>query len=60
MGDGLLVLFGYPQAREDDAARLVRAGTAVSRQWQGFGFFTGGCARRDWLKPNLTETANLA
>ena len=25
MGDGLLVYFGYPEAREDDAARAVRA-----------------------------------
>jgi class 3 adenylate cyclase/predicted ATPase len=34
MGDGVLVYFGYPQAREDDAERAVRAGlelvTAVS------------------------------
>ena len=28
-GDGLLVYFGYPQAREDDAERAVRAGLAV-------------------------------
>jgi class 3 adenylate cyclase/predicted ATPase/DNA polymerase III delta prime subunit len=26
MGDGVLVLFGYPQAHEDDAERAVRAG----------------------------------
>jgi class 3 adenylate cyclase len=26
MGDGVLVYFGYPQAREDDAERAVRAG----------------------------------
>jgi class 3 adenylate cyclase/predicted ATPase len=26
MGDGLLVYFGYPQAREDDAERALRAG----------------------------------
>src|SRR5262249_56864645 len=25
MGDGVLVYFGYPQAREDDAERAVRA-----------------------------------
>jgi class 3 adenylate cyclase/tetratricopeptide (TPR) repeat protein len=29
MGDGLLVYFGYPQAREDDAERAVRAGLEV-------------------------------
>ena len=26
MGDGVLVYFGYPRAREDDAERAVRAG----------------------------------
>src|SRR5436190_9838590 len=26
LGDGVLVYFGYPQAREDDAERAVRAG----------------------------------
>ncbi len=29
MGDGLLVYFGYPQAREDDAERAVHAGLAM-------------------------------
>lgn len=29
MGDGLLVYFGYPNAREDDAERSVRAGLAL-------------------------------
>jgi len=29
MGDGMLVLFGHPQAHEDDAERAVRAGLAV-------------------------------
>src|SRR5215472_15740126 len=29
MGDGVLVLFGHPQAHEDDAERAVRAGLAV-------------------------------
>ena len=29
MGDGVLVYFGYPEAREDDAERAVRAGLAV-------------------------------
>ena len=26
MGDGVLIYFGYPQAREDDAERAVRSG----------------------------------
>src|SRR6516164_5237917 len=29
MGDGVLVYFGYPQAREDDAEQAVRAGLAL-------------------------------
>lgn len=29
MGDGILVLFGYPHAHEDDAERAVRAGLAM-------------------------------
>jgi class 3 adenylate cyclase len=29
LGDGVLVYFGYPQAREDDALRAVRAGLAL-------------------------------
>ena len=29
MGDGVLVYFGYPQAREDDAEQAVRTGLAL-------------------------------
>ena len=29
MGDGILVLFGYPQAHEDDAVRGIHAGLAI-------------------------------
>ena len=29
MGDGILVLFGYPRAHEDDAERAVRAGLGI-------------------------------
>ncbi len=31
MGDGAMVYFGYPEARENDAERAVRAGLAVHR-----------------------------
>ncbi|MFI4996632.1 MAG: AAA family ATPase [Hyphomicrobiales bacterium] len=30
MGDGALIYFGYPQAREDDVERAVRAGLALA------------------------------
>lgn len=30
MGDGILVLFGYPRAHEDDAERAVRAGLEIA------------------------------
>ena len=29
MGDGVVVLFGYPHAHEDDAERAVRSGLAL-------------------------------
>ena len=34
LGDGLLVYFGYPVAREDDAARAVRAGLSILAELQ--------------------------
>ena len=30
MGDGVLIYFGWPEARETDAERAVRAGLAVA------------------------------
>ena len=35
MGDGILVLFGYPQAHEDDAERAVAPGSTWSRPSPG-------------------------
>jgi class 3 adenylate cyclase len=31
-GDGLLVLFGHPQAHEDDVRRAIQAGTDITRE----------------------------
>ncbi len=35
VGDGVLIYFGWPEARETDAERAVRAGLAVARGQQG-------------------------
>jgi class 3 adenylate cyclase len=40
MGDGVLVYFGYPQAREDDAERAVRAGLELVQAVGGLKFST--------------------
>ena len=35
LGDGVLALFGHPQAHEDDAERAVRAGLAIVEEVKG-------------------------
>ena len=71
LGDGMLVLFGYPEAHEDDPERAVRAGLEVARatmemnqRWVGegkgriavrIGIHTGIVIVGDVLKANVQE-----
>jgi class 3 adenylate cyclase len=49
LGDGLMVYFGYPRAREDDVQRAVRAGWGSCARYRRS---TGNCARaRAWRWP---------
>ena len=51
LGDGLLVYFGWPSAREDDAERAIRAGLAVVEAVKGLAVTGPG-------DQSLTLTAN--
>jgi predicted ATPase/class 3 adenylate cyclase len=71
-GDGLLVYFGYPQAREDDAERAVRAGLDVVQSIVGLehphdadvkvriGIATGLAVVGDLLSTGTTGHTELA
>jgi class 3 adenylate cyclase len=64
LGDGVLVYFGWPDAREDDPERELRATTSLARLWrdQGkraeardllapiYGWFTEGFDTRDLIE----------
>ena len=63
VGDGVLIYFGWPEARETDAERAVRAGLAVADRGQrgsvggeplqvrvGIATGLGGHRRADWLR----------
>jgi class 3 adenylate cyclase/tetratricopeptide (TPR) repeat protein len=41
LGDGIVAFFGYPQAREDDARRAVRAGLDLCASVAGLGAVSG-------------------
>ena len=72
MGDGMLVLFGYPEAHEDDPERAVRAGLEVAsatvrmnERWVGegkgriavrIGVHTGIVVVGDVLKADVRES----
>jgi class 3 adenylate cyclase/predicted ATPase len=62
MGDGMLVLFGFPRAHEDDAERAVRAGLGMVQAVAGLGApFKGGAplATRVGIATGLVVVGDL-
>ena len=66
LGDGVLLYFGYPAAREDDAEQAVRAGLAIVQavqrlDWRGerlstrIGIATGVSVVGDLFGPEVTS-----
>ena len=47
LGDGILALFGYPQAHENDAERAARASLAIQRALADLNRKTPGPASRN-------------
>ena len=58
MGDGVLALFGYPRAQEDDAERAVRAGLAVVEALQRLAL-GGGVQVRVGIATGLVVVGDL-
>ena len=57
LGDGILALFGYPQAHEDDAERAVRAGLEIVEVVRSFVVRSGTFGEESPFSPS-NPTAN--
>jgi class 3 adenylate cyclase/tetratricopeptide (TPR) repeat protein len=55
VGDGLMALFGFPQAREDDAERAARAALEIQRALSGLNAANAGTG-----KPELIARVGVA
>jgi class 3 adenylate cyclase/tetratricopeptide (TPR) repeat protein len=60
LGDGVLVYFGYPQAREDDAERALRAALSLVDNISQLEFPTGALQTRVGVATGLVVVGDLA